>query len=273
MMDLSQLYMLEMMRKRRLRNTIREDIAWDILVETGGATHTIKVQCLTGQTTIIDWGDNTSTEATATTLTSYAHNYPAGTFEISITGGVYRVQSYSTDTDNGRNRIIRNINCPGMIAINSAFGSASANPSCTISEGCRIAASITNVGYAFRNITTTGLTIPASMVLPAGITAALGIFQNDAGISKIPLSFWPAGGFTSAGSIDLQALCIYATGILGSIAPSQILWDSGKTFSVTRFTFYPNNATAWLNYAAAYTDPVSGITYSKIPYAWGGAAD
>ena len=61
-MDLSQLYMLEMMRKRRLRNTIREDIAWDILIPDGGATYSMQIQRGSSAPAIIAWGDGDASE-------------------------------------------------------------------------------------------------------------------------------------------------------------------------------------------------------------------
>lgn len=277
MIDLNRIYMLEMMRKRRLADTVREDVAWDILVETGGATHTIKVQCLSGQTANIDWGDNTSTEATATTLTSYSHDYPAGTFTISITGGASTFRHGVALTDVQRTTLIRNLNLAGMTTLGSAFRSTTIgsdyNSACIgFAENCRIAQGVTNISECFRNMRAIAAIAP-TMQIPAGITTAYRCFASAIALQNIPLSFWPTGGFTSTGTIDLRDLFAYCGNITGSIAPSQILWDSGKTFSVNRMTFYPNKATAWLNYAADYTDPVSGITYSKIPYAWGGAAD
>ena len=241
MIDLNRIYALEMMRKRRLRNTIREDIAWDILVDAGGATHAISVQCLTGQTANIDWGDGTSTEATATAMTSYVHDYPAGTFEISITGGVSLFTAYP-----GTDKIIRirNINVPTLV----------------------------NIRQAFRNITTI-CPIDSNAKLSPNVKRAGLLFRFSTGITHIPLSLWPKNGFVSS-AISIDGFCDGATNIVGSIAPSHILWDApGKTFNVSRTTFFPNNSTAWLNHAAAYTDPATGITYTKIPYAWGGAAD
>lgn len=276
MIDLETQYAWEMIRKRRLSDTIREDISWDILVEEGGATHTIRVQCLTGQTAIIDWGDGNSTEATATTLTSYAHDYPAGTFTIVITGGVYMFRHGVTNTDMQRTTLIRNINCTGMLSAASSFKSyegGNYNSACTgFSDGCRFADSITNIAECFRDLRALA-GIPDTLQIPAGITNAFRCFFNNYKLSSIPLSIWPTGGFTSTGTINLQDLFAYCNSVVGAIAPSQILWDSGKTFSVNRMTFYPRSATAWLNYAADYTDPVSGITYTKIPYAWGGADD
>lgn len=264
------------MRKRRLSDTIRKDISWDILVEAGGATHTIRVQCLSGQTANIDWGDGNSTTATATTLTDYAHDYPAGAFTLVITGGVSRFTHGVTITDMQRTTLIRNINCTGMLSTSISFKSyvsGNYNSACTgFSDGCRFAASITNIAECFRDLRSlTG--IPDTLQIPAGITNAYRCFFNDYTMSSFPLSIWPTGGFTSTGTIDLRDLFAYCNGVVGAIAPSHILWDSGKTFSVSRLTFYPGNATAWLNHAADYTDPVSGITYTKIPYAWGGAAD
>jgi hypothetical protein len=272
-MDLSQLYMLEMMRKRRLADTIPETISWDVLIPAGGLTHTIRVRCLTGQTANIDWGDGNSSTASSTSLTNYAHAYAAGTFTITITGGVYAFMHGAADADYKRTTVMRNANTPGLFSMNSAFyGNGSAS---SFAAGFRIASSVTDIGSAFRSGTDPKpgyTTLPATLQMPAGITTAQQAFISANSLSSIPLSLWPTGGFTSTGAINLLGLFGYCP-IVGSIAPSQILWDSGKTFSVDRTTFYPNNSTAWLNYAAPYTDPATGITYSKIPYAWGGAAD
>jgi hypothetical protein len=274
MIDLETQYAWEMIRKRRLADTVREDVAWDILVETGGATHTIKVQCLSGQTANIDWGDGNSTTATATSLTSYAHNYPAGTFTIVITGGVYTFRHGAADTDYKRTTVMRNANTPGLVLMSSAFYGTGSGAS--FAEDFRIASGVTDLYYAFR----AGIdpkpgytTIPATLQIPAGITTAYQMFSGATSLTHVPLSLWPTGGFTTSGTIDLRSMFPYLTTITGSVAPSQILWDSGKTFLVDRQTFNPSNSTGWLNYAAAYTDPATNITYSKIPYAWGGAAD
>lgn len=277
MIDLETQYAWEMIRKRRLADTVREDVAWDILVETGGATHTIQVQCLSGQTANIDWGDGNSTTATATTLTSYAHNYPAGTFTISITGGASTFRHGVAITDMQRTTLIRNLNLAGMTTLNSAFNSwitgSDHNSACTgFAENCHIAHGVTNISGCFRDMRALAAVAP-TMQIPAGITTAYRCFWQGNALQNIPLSLWPTGGFTSTGTIDLRDLFAYCGAIVGSIAPSQILWDSGKTFSVTRLTFHYYGAAGWLNYAADYTDPVSGITYTKIPYAWGGAAD
>jgi hypothetical protein len=235
------------------------------------------VQCLSGQTANIDWGDGNSTTATATILTSYAHNYPAGTFTISITGGASTFRHGVAITDIWRTTLIRNLNLAGMTTLAEAFYSTvtgyNYNSACIgFAENCRIAQGVTNISECFRDLRALAAVAP-TMQIPAGITAAYRCFFNNFGLQNIPLSFWPTGGFTSTGTINLGDMFAYCNNITGSIAPSQILWDSGKTFSVNRLTLYPNNATAWLNHAADYTDPVSGITYSKIPYAWGGAAD
>lgn len=276
MIDLETQYAWEMTRKRRLSDTIREDISWDILVEAGGATHTIKVQCLTGQTANIDWGDGNSTTATATTLTSYAHDYAAGTFTIVITGGCATFQHAVYLVAARRTVLIRNINGTGMVSAAFSFNgwvdSGYSETPIVFASTCRFASTITSIDSCFRALRKLN-GIPPTLQIPAGVTTALRFLLNSYGVTSIPLSFWPTGGFTSTGTINLQDLFAYCNAMVGSIAPSQILWDSGKTFSVSRLTFYPNTSTAWLNYAAAYTDPATGITYSKIPYAWGGAAD
>lgn len=272
-MNLTTLYNLEMTRKRRLSDTIPETISWDVLIPAGGVTHTIRVRCLTGQTANIDWGDGNSSAATSTSLTNYAHDYAAGTFTIVITGGVHAFMHGAAEADYKRTTVMRNANTPGLILMNSAFYGTGTGSS--FAAGFRIASSVTTLEYAFRSSVAPapGFTaIPSTMQIPAGITTAYRCFFGNTPLQSVPLTFWPTGGFTSTGTINLQDLFGYC-GVVGAIAPSQILWDSGKTFSVSRLTFNPNNATGWLNYAAAYTDPVSGITYSKIPYAWGGAAD
>ena len=273
MIDLETQYAWEMIRKRRFSDTIREDISWDILVEAGGANHTIRVQCLPGQTAVIDWGDGNSSTASSTSLTNYAHDYPAGTFTIVITGGVNNFRHGIAEADFKRTTVMRNANTPGLLLLASAFYGTGTDSS--FAAGFRIASSVTDMNYAFRSSVAPvpGFTaIPSTTQIPAGITTAYRCFFGSGPLQSVPLTFWPTGGFTSTGTIDLRDLFAYC-GVVGAIAPSQILWDSGKTFSVSRMTFHPNNATAWLNYAADYTDPVSGITYSKIPYAWGGAAD
>lgn len=232
-----------LLRRYRLQQeTVKEDISWDVLVEAGGATHSIRVQCLSGQTANIDWGDNSSTEATATTLTTYAHDYPAGTFTIVITGGISTFNHGSDNTNRSRTKVIKNINLPGLTNLTGVFGEV--QTAVSISAKCRLNGSLPEYSY---------------------------LFWGNNGLSSIPLSFWPKDGFAYPGNKNF--IGAYFSSKAGSIAPSQIFWDSGNAFTFNRMTFYPNNATAWLNYAAAYTDPATGITYSKIPYGWGGAPD
>lgn len=270
MIDLSTLYAWEMMRKRRLSDTIREDISWDILIAAGGATHTIQVQCIPGQTANIDWGDNSATEATATTLTSYGHAYAAGTHTIVITGGVERIRANSAfgDSTITRTRAIRNLNSPGLLSLQDAFGGAGANV--FLAEGCRLASSIVVFWRCFSGCQGINA-IPNTFKLPPGTTNSNQMFANCTGLTYFPLSFWPEAGFTYSGTIDIRFMFAGAINIQNSIAPSNLLWDSGKTFNISSAP--PFNSTGWLNYAAAYTDPATGITYTKIPAAWGGAPD
>lgn len=269
-MDIAEIYALEMIRKRRLRDTVREDISWDILIDAGGATHTIQVQCIPGQTANIDWGDNSATEATATTLTSYAHAYAAGTHTIVITGGAERIRANSAygDSTITRTRAIRNLNSPGLLSLQDAFSGAGANV--FLAEGCRLASSIVDFLRCFSGCSGINA-IPNTFKLPPGIHRPNQMLAYCTGLTYFPLSFWPEAGFTYSGMIDIRFMFAGATNIQNSIAPSNLLWDSGKTFNISSAP--PFNSTGWLNYAAAYTDPATGITYSKIPYAWGGAAD
>ena len=264
MIYLNTQYAWEMIRNRRLRSTIREDIAWDILVEEGGATHTIKIQCLPGQTANIDWGDNTSTTATETTLTSYAHDYPAGTFEISITGGVYRISNFATGGEARTTKII-SLNCPGIISLEDAFRGG---VNTYFDDNCKIATSTKILYRAF--LGNKFSSVPSTLQIPAGVTSLMQMFHSCSNLAHVPLSIWPSGGFTSS-TIDIKQFAYQAYAIRDSIAPSNILWDAANTFTIDTLVFYSSQS--WLNYASAYTDPVSGITYSKIPYAWGGAAD
>lgn len=260
-----------LLRRHRLRDTIKEDISWDVLVAAGGATHSIKVQCLSGQTAIIDWGDNSSTEATATTLTTYSHAYPAGTFNIVITGGVFGFQGWIDAATKDRIRALRNINTMGLVSLVDCFGGQNVNALSALQEGCRISSSVKNCESVFGQMR--GITaIPPSMGLPAGITTAYQMWLFCNSLLFVPLSFWPVDGFTYSGTIDLRSLFSNCY-VENSIAPSHILWDSGKSFSVSAGTFPQNKANSWLNHASSYTDPATGITYSKIPYAWGGAPD
>lgn len=256
-------------RSRRLSGLVKEDISWDIFVETGGATHSIRVQCLDGQSTVIAWGDGETTTATATTLANYSHAYAAGTHTIRIKGGVRSFRHGATVSDHARTVLIRNINTPGLLSAGDSFNSSQNQVCLGFADGCRFSPTVTAIRLCFSNMRALN-TIPKTLQIPGAVTDLAYCFYYNFALTYVPLSLWPTGGFTSTGTIAMTGM-FTATSIKNSIAPSHILWDSGKTFLVDRYTFYPHNATAWLNHAGPYTDPSTGITYSKIPYAWGGS--
>lgn len=257
-----------LLRRFRLQDTVKEDVSWDVLIPTGGATFSFNMQCLVGKSVNINWGDDSSTEATSNLIVTYSHTYPAGTYTIVLTGGVQGIKAGYAVTDKKMMRAIRNLNSPGFIYMYDGFNYATNS---FLVDGCRLASTVTNIFQIF--LGNAQITVfPNSFQLPAGIVLAQNAFYAT-GLTYVPLSLWPSGGFTYSSEINIKGLFYKSNSIANSIAPSQLLWDSGKTFGVDRGTFYPNNSTAWLNYSQAYTDPVSGITYSKIPYSWGGDVD
>jgi hypothetical protein len=265
MIDLSQLYALEMMRKRRLRNTVREDYAFEITTTGAGETFTFRLIAHSGGECLINWGDNSSSTFTGATLSTLSHVYAtAGTYQISITGDLMGVR-HSANMPTKVTKIV-NMNLPGYVGGYNDFylcSNADFHPDFRLHTG------ITLVANAFWN---SGVSFfPDNFKLPSALTSAQWAFRDCSKLAgkEIPLRIWPTA--FSAGAIIFTSMMTGMT-LGASVIPSQILWDSGKTFTID-VNVFGNNRSSFLNYAAAYTDPVSGITYSKIPYAWGGAAD
>lgn len=256
-------------RKSRRRN----DLAW-ILDTNDTLTHAISLQCASGKTAVIDWGDGATTTATSTAVTVYSHTYAneSHLYAVSITGGVSAVR-YVTPT---HGMAFLNLDLPGLPGAEKMF-SLDAEIRFTFfsfEAGCRLPQDALSLEYMFAGVQQPRRDpLPATMTLPRGLLSARGMFSGCEGVEKIPLTFWPARGFTSGGPIDLRGMFEWA-GFGQSIAPSHLLWDSGKTFLVDETTFHsPYPTPRWLNHAGPYTDPESGMTFTKIPASWGGAPD
>lgn len=256
-------------RKSRRRN----DLAW-ILDTNETLTHAISLQCTSGKTAVIDWGDGATTTATSTSVTVYSHTYAIESqkYTVSITGGVSLVR-YVTPT---YGMTFLNLDLPGLPGAEKMFSLDAEIRFAFFSfeAGCRLPQDALSLEYMFAGLRQPRSNpLPATMTLPRGLLSARGMFSSFEGVEKIPLTFWPARGFTSEGAIDLRGMFEWAA-FGGSIAPSHLLWDSDRTFLVDETTFhspYPNPY--WLNHAGPYTDPESGMTFTKIPASWGGAPD
>jgi hypothetical protein len=258
-------------RKSRRRN----DLAW-ILDTNKTRAHTLFLQCTPGKTAVIDWGDGATTTATSTAVTEYSHTYAYDIqrhqYAVSITGGVSLVR-YVTPT--GR-LVFLNLDLPGLPGADKMFSLDSELRFTFFSfeAGCRLPQDALSLEYMFAGMQRpTRVPLPATMTLPRGLVSARGMFSSASGVEKVPLTFWPARGFTSGGPIDLRGMFKWA-GFGQSIAPSHLLWDSDRTFLVDETTFHsPDPTPSWLNHAGPYTDPESGMTFTKIPASWGGAPD
>jgi hypothetical protein len=257
-------------RKSRRRN----DLAW-ILDTNKTLTHAISLQCTSGKTAVVDWGDGATTTATSTSVTVYSHTYAIESqkYTVSITGGVSLVR-YVTPT---YGMTFLNLDLPGLPGAEKMFALDAELRFTFFSfeAGCRLPQDALSLEYMFAGVWRPArVPIPATMTLPRGLLSARGMFSSSGGVEKVPLTFWPARGFTSGGPIDLRGMFEWA-GFGQSIAPSHLLWDSDRTFLVDETTFHsPYPPTPhWLNHAGPYTDPESGMTFTKIPASWGGAPD
>ena len=256
-------------RKSRRRN----DLAW-ILDTNKTLAHTISLQCTSGKTAVIDWGDGAATTATSTAVTEYSHTYAGRSqkYVVSITGGVSFVR-YVTPT---YRIVFLNLDLPGLPGAEKMFSldAEIRNTFFSFEAGCRLPQDALSLEYMFAGLhQPRRVPLPATMTLPRGLVSARGMFSSASGVEKVPLTFWPARGFTSGGPIDLRGMFKWAA-FGQSIAPSHLLWDSDRTFLVDETTFHsPYSTPYWLNHAGPYTDPESGMTFTKIPASWGGAPD
>ncbi len=258
-------------RKSRRRN----DLAW-ILDTNKTLTHVISLQRSTpGTAAVIDWGDGGKTYVGATgVVVECSHTYASEsqTYVVSITGGVSLVR-YVTPT---WGMTFLNLDLPGLPGAEKMFSldAELRNVLFSFGKDCRLPQDALSLEYMFAGLNQPRRSpLPATMTLPRGLVSARGMFSSASGVEKVPLTFWPARGFTSEGPIDLRGMFAWA-GFGESIAPSHLLWDSDRTFLVDETTFhspYPNPH--WLNHAGPYTDPESGMTFTKIPASWGGAPD
>lgn len=266
-MNITTLYNLEMTRKRRLADTVREDYAFEVTTTGTNETFTFRLIAHSGGECLINWGDNSSSTYAFNALGALSHVYAtAGMYQISITGDLLGVR-HSQDMPTKVTKIV-SMNIPGYAGGYNDFYL------CTNADfhaDFRLHPGIRNLQSAFYSSVITFF--PDNFKLPAALTSAQWAFRNCSGLSgkEIPLRIWPTGGFLSTGTITLTSMMVGKT-FSASVIPSQILWDSGKTFAVDQNVF-GNNRSSFLNYSSDYTDPATGITYSKIPYAWGGAAD
>lgn len=259
-------------RKSRRRN----DLAW-ILDTNKTLTHVISLRKSTpGEAAVIDWGDGGKTYVGATGIVvECSHTYASESqqYAVSITGGVSLVR-YVTPTSG---IVFLNLDLPGLPGAEKMFSldAGSRNVYFSFGKDCRLPQDALSLEGMFERVQSrvTLVPLPATMTLPRGLVSARGMFSSASGVEKVPLTFWPARGFTSGGTIDLRGMFAWA-GFGQSIAPSHLLWDSDRTFLVDETTFHsPYTIPSWLNHAGPYTDPESGMTFTKIPASWGGAPD
>lgn len=272
MYSIATINLLDRLRRSRKRKP-RNDLSW-ILDTNYTLTHAISLQCASGKTAVIDWGDGATTTATSTSVTVYSHAYASESqqYTVSITGGVSLVR-YVTPTSE---MVFLNLDLPGLPGAEKMFSldAELRDVSFSFGEGCRLPQDALSLEGMFERVQTrTTVSIPVTFTLPRGLVSAKDMFSGFGRVERIPATFWPARGFTSGGPIDLRGMFEWS-GTGKSIAPSHLLWDSDRTFLVDETTFHsPYPTPSWLNHAGPYTDPESGMTFTKIPASWGGAPD
>lgn len=218
----------------------------------------------------ISWGDDTKTTFEwPQPGVAYTHLYEDGRqrlVECSVTGDITSLKVTSTIPF----VLFRRLDAPSLTHLEQvAKPVLTSTLAVAIQEGCRIGVNVVSLVKAFDgNPGAGGGPLPLSFVLPRGLESAAYMFRDSGVADYVPLSFWPSRGFTSEGPVDLRGM-FKGSSVTGSVAPSHLLWDSGRTFLADADTFN----SSWLNHAGPYTDPESGMTFTKIPASWGGAPD